>query len=201
MVYFSPYEGFRKKRWMEYNRKIHRTRKKMTKIRILYCWSCMSSTVITSYTAIMIIDLWSLETWCQVKSTGPWDYYGIGRNTSVWIPTLAHARCSICHSPSPRSWQQAGKFCLQDLLEYFYKTGCGLGRRQPLLSDSSPVSVFPGEINLKILFANWPSSSNCQLLQMQYPTETYKITMWFSSTQTAVLYFSMQYFTQGFPST
>lgn len=30
----------------------------------------------------------------------------------------------------------------------------GLGRRLPLLSDSGPVSVFPGEINLKILFAN-----------------------------------------------
>lgn len=31
---------------------------------------------------------------------------------------------------------------------------CGPGKIPPLPSDSSPVSVFPGEINLKILFAN-----------------------------------------------
>lgn len=30
----------------------------------------------------------------------------------------------------------------------------GRGKIPPLLSDSSPVSVFPGEINLKMLFAN-----------------------------------------------
>lgn len=48
---------------------------------------------------------------------------------------------------------------------------CGRGKIPPLLSDSNPVSVFLGEINLKILFANWPTSSSCQLLRLWHQTE------------------------------
>lgn len=74
----------------------------------------------------------------------------------------------------------------------------GLGRRLPRLSDSGPVSVFPGEINLKILFANWPSSSNCQLLLMQYQTEMYEVTPWFSSSQTAFRTFRLKILPRAF---
>ena len=155
----------------------------MTKIHVLYCRSPINSTIITLYIDIMMIDLWSLETWCKLKSIGSWDYCGIRGNILVLIPTLAHACIFFFyHSPSLHIWQLAREFFHQDLLEYFYKTVCGLGRSLPLLSDSSPVSFFPGEINLKILFVDWPSSSDCQLLQMRYQTEAYKITMGFSST-------------------
>lgn len=77
---------------------------------------------------------------------------------------------------------------------------CGRGKIPPLLSDSNPVSVFPGEIKDTI----------CKLthfFKLPAPTavasdrETYKVTVWFSSVPTAVVYFPTQYFTQGFPGT
>lgn len=156
----------------------------MTKIHVLYCWSPINSTAITLYIDIMIIDLWSLENWCKLKSIGSWDYCGIQQKYFGFNSYSGACMRFIFfyHSPSLHIWQLAREFFHQDLLEYFYKTVCGRGRSLLLLSDSSPVSFFPGEINLKILFADWPSSSDCQLLQMRYQTEVYKITMGFSST-------------------
>lgn len=131
------------------------------------------------------------ENLSKLKSVGSWDYYGICRNMLVWIPALACAR--IVPVSSLHIWQLAREARHQDLLHYFHKTVCGLGRTSPLFSDLSLVSIFPGEFNLKALLANWHSSSNCQLLQMQYQTEAYKITMVCSSAWNDILYFPIQY--------
>lgn len=136
----------------------------MTKINILYCWSFMNSTVVTLYTDVRTIESRSLETRRKSKLIGSWDYYAIGRNIFARVLTRAHAHRFIYfihHSPSLCIRQQARAFCHEDLLEYFYKTVHDLGRIRSLLWWFKSRLCFFWRNYLKILFASWPSSSNC----------------------------------------
>ena len=146
----------------------------------------MSSTVRILCTDMMV-DLWSVETWCKLKSPGPWDYCDIHNSISVWSPTLAHACVSFITLLLYISDSELEDSPIKTYWKMFINAS-GLGRSLPLLSDSSPVSFLE---KLRILFATWPTSSNCQLLQMRYQTEAYKIRIGFSSTKQ--LFYTFQY--------
>lgn len=111
----------------------------------------------------------------------------IHNSISVWIPILAHACVLFITLLLYISDSELEDSSMKTYWKMFINAS-GLGRSLPLLSDSSPVSFLE---KLKILFATWPTSSNCQLLQMRYQTEAYKIRIGLSSTKQ--LFYTFQY--------
>lgn len=155
------------------------TEKSVAKKRLNTCSNTAGCTWITPLNFVhRYIDLWNLEIWCKLTSVESWDYSSI-----FWIEFLlfAHAYIvlsvtlllCICDSRLENSATKTYWDIWDISMQWLFL--CNFGRRLPFLRDSN--SIFPGEINLKILLANWPSSANrCNI-------EMYQVMLWFSSTQ------------------
>lgn len=130
----------------------------MIKVHVLCYWLHTNITLLALHPGPATAGLTNLEAsrtmgllWCQQE------YLGSILRTPHWLwPPVCYNHLVFLTSDN-----SVEKLCPQNLLRYFWKTVCGLGRILHLCRDQSLPLCFLEK--LKVLFANWPHSSECQL--------------------------------------